>query len=249
MNRSLPALALVLGVVMSFFVPRVRTTTSRSLTLRETVRLPGVLRSAIAWALVMLADFMVLTYIEAYVKAVGLPASVTGLSLFLIGIGGMIGALLVGRLSSRSMFAALVLSPGLVGVGFVVLLLGGGSLALLLVAILIWGIGISATVVVYQQVLLLTGARAPESATSIGVLLAQLGFAAGSSVGGGTIELIGIRALPVVALLFVLGSVLMALGLRSTVQQAERGALSAGRSPAGPVGDPRLCGGEATSSA
>lgn len=66
----------------------------------------------------------------------------------------------------------------------------------------------SATVVVYQQALLLTGHRAPESATSIGVLLAQAGFAAGSTVGGATIALSGVATIPIVAIAFVVGSII-----------------------------------------
>jgi predicted MFS family arabinose efflux permease len=215
------ALALVAGVLMSFSLPRGRSTPSKSLSLLETVRLPGVLRTAVAWSLVMLANFVVLTYIQAYLEAFEVPAYMTSVSLFLVGAGGIIGTLLVGRISGRSTYAALVITPALVGAGFVLLLLGGSNLAIVIAAIAIWGIGIAATVVIYQQVILLTGARAPESATSIGVLLAQAGFAAGASVGGGTIELLGVRAIPLVALAFVLGSIAIALTLRRTVHTAE----------------------------
>lgn len=67
---------------------------------------------------------------------------------------------------------------------------------------------------VYQQALLIAGEKAPETATSFGVVLAQAGFAAGASIGGLTINLVGIAAIPVVAVIFVLGSAAIAISLR-----------------------------------
>jgi predicted MFS family arabinose efflux permease len=76
--------------------------------------------------------------------------------------------------------------------------------------------------VVYQQAILLTGARAPESATSIGVLLAQAGFAAGATVGGLSINAFGIRSIPATALVFVIGSITIAATLRPVITQAQQ---------------------------
>ena len=76
------------------------------------------------------------------------------------------------------------------------------------------------TVVVYQQAILLTGHKAPETATSIGVLLAQAGFAAGATVGGVTITLLGVGDHPLVALAFVVGSIIIATTLRPVINQA-----------------------------
>jgi predicted MFS family arabinose efflux permease len=97
---------------MSFVVPpKTRGGTRKALTLVETARLPGVLRVAIGWSLVMLAHFVVLTHIEADFANLGLPTSITSLTLFLIGVGGIVGTLLIGRISSRSVFAALIAGP------------------------------------------------------------------------------------------------------------------------------------------
>ena len=212
------ALALMAGVAMSFFVPRTRGGGHTPLTLAQTARLPGVLRVAIGWSLVMLAHFVVLTYIEAYFTYLGLPASTTSLTLFLIGIGGIVGTLLIGRISSRSFFAALIAAPSAVAAGFAVLFLGGSQLVVVLIGVGVWGIGIAATVVIYQQAILLTGRKAPETATSIGVLLAQAGFAAGATVGGGTITILGVTAVPLVALAFVIGSLTIATTLRPVIK-------------------------------
>jgi len=117
-------------------------------------------------------------------------------------------------------FAALVAAPSLVAAGFAILFLVGSNLVVVLIAIALWGIGLAATVVIYQQTILLTGRKAPETATSIGVLLAQAGFAAGSTVGGATITFLGVAAIPLVALAFVIGSIIIATSLRRIINQA-----------------------------
>ena len=207
---------------MSFFLPETRGGGRTPLTLAQTARLPGVLRVAIGWSLVMLAHFVVLTYIEAYFTDLGLPPSTTSLTLFLIGIGGIVGTLLIGRISSRSFFSALIsaliAAPSAVAAGFTVLFLGGSQLVVVLIGVALWGIGIAATIVICQQALLQTGRKAPETATSIGVLLAQAGFAAGATVGGGTITVLGVAAVPLVALAFVIGSLIIACTLRTVIK-------------------------------
>ena len=69
------------------------------------------------------------------------------------------GTLLIGHISSRSVSAALVAGPSVVAAGFVILLLGGTHLSVVLTGCALWGIGMAATVVVYQQAILLTGTQ------------------------------------------------------------------------------------------
>ena len=214
------ALALIAGVLMSFTVPAVRERQAKGLSLIQTARLPGVMRVASGWALVMLAHFVVLTYIDAFLEDLGVPKYVTGVALFLMGASGLVGTILIGRVSSRSAYAALLSAPVTVAVGFVVLFFSGGNLAVVLIAVALWGLGVAAAVVVYQQAVLLTGRRAPETATSIGVLLAQAGFAVGATVGGVTLDSFGVATIPLVALAFVVGSIIIATTLRNTMRNA-----------------------------
>lgn len=212
-------LVLVAGLLLSFVIPHIRENTHESLTLNQAARLPGVLRVAIAWALVMLAHFVVLTYIDAYLDHLGAPRYLTSLALVVIGAGGIIGTLLIGQIASRSLFAALVTAPVTVAAGIVVLFAGAGNVIVALTGVALWGVGLAAAVVVYQQAILLTGARAPERATSIGVLLAQAGFAAGATVGGLSINAFGIEALPLIALVFVIASIAIATTLRPVLRR------------------------------
>lgn len=227
------ALVLVAGALMSFTVPRFREAAHDRVPFLQAIRLPGVLRVALAWSLVMLAHFVVLTYIDAYLVDLGAPEYVTSITLFLIGIGGIIGTLFIGQVSKRSVYAAIVVAPITVAAGFVVLFLGGRSLVVVLVGVGLWGIGVAAAVVIYQQAILVTGRRAPETATSVGVLLAQAGFAVGATVGGITIETAGIRAVPLVALAFVVISTVLALTLRPTIHRAEQEERSERTHPSG----------------
>jgi predicted MFS family arabinose efflux permease len=220
-------LTFIAGVLMSFLVPNIRESAHKPLTLIHTARLPGVLRVAIGWSLVMLAHFVVLTYIQAYLKNLGIPTYITSIGLFLIGVGGIVGTLFIGAISRRSVFGALIAAPSVVAAGFAVLYLGGSHLVVVLVGIALWGIGFAATVMIYQQTILLTGRKAPETATSIGVLLAQAGFAAGATVGGGTITVLGVAAIPMVALAFVIGSIIIAITLNHVINQAHRDAAAA----------------------
>ena len=215
-------LVVVAGVLLWFVIPSVREHVEEGLGLVRTARLPGVLRVAIGWSLVMLAHFIALTYLDAYLADLGVPRSVTGVALALTGAGGIIGTLLIGRVTRRTLAPALLLAPSLVVLGFIVLASAGGAVGVILAGTTLWGAGVAATVVAYQQALLLTGARAPETATSIGVLLAQAGFAVGATIGGVTIETIGIRAIPLVAPAFVLVSIVIALTLLPTISRAER---------------------------
>ncbi|MEY9775061.1 hypothetical protein [Arthrobacter sp. MW3 TE3886] len=68
----------------------------------------------------MPAHFVVLTYIDAYLEDLGVPKYVTSVTLFLIGASGLVGTILIGRLSSRSVYAALLAASITVVVGFAV---------------------------------------------------------------------------------------------------------------------------------
>jgi predicted MFS family arabinose efflux permease len=212
---------MIAGILMSFVIPQMRDSHHENLTAIQTARLSGVLKVAIGWALIMLAHFVVLTYIDAYLQQISAPPYATSIALFLIGTGAVIGTLLIGHVSSRSLFAALLTAPALVAAGFAVLILGGSNLVVALIGIGLWGIGTAAAVVVYQQALLMTGARAPETAISIGVVLVQGGFAIGATIGGVTIDLVGTQAIPLVALVFVVAAIILAAPLRPVIRGAQ----------------------------
>ncbi|WP_026554446.1 MFS transporter [Arthrobacter sp. 35W] len=213
-------IALLVGALLALTVPQIRSAADGRMSLLEATRLPGVVRVCIFWALLMLGHFVVLTYIDGYFKQLGIPGFVTSLSLFLLGAGGILGVILIGRISQRSAPAALVVAPSAVVVALGVLATRTNSLLLVLVAMAIWGIGFSGTILVAQQTILLLGRRAPETSMSIGILLAQVGFALGATIGGLVVIYWGITTIPIVAVVFVLGAVAVAISLRRRVNQS-----------------------------
>jgi predicted MFS family arabinose efflux permease len=217
------ALSLVAGVLLWFAVPHIRTQRGHGVPLLQALRIPALLGVCVAWALLMIGHFTVLTYIDAYLKHVGAPEFVTGISLALLGVGGVVGVLAFGQVLKRSVVAGLLAGPVCVLIPFAMFALSGGALAVDLVAIAVWGAGFCGTVVAYQHAILVVGRRAPETATSIGVLLAQSGFAIGANAGGVAVDLLGIAAIPLVAAVFVLGAIALAATLGRTVRTAERG--------------------------
>lgn len=216
------AVAALIAVMFAMTVPHIHTQPENRLSLRKAVRLPGVFRVCVAWSLLMVGHFVVLTYIDAYLGRLGLPAYATGLSLFVLGIGGMIGVTLVGQISQRSYSIALVVAPSAVAVALGVIATGVSSLPAVAALIALWGFGFSGTILISQQTLLLLGRRAPETAMSVGILLAQLGFALGATVGGLVVSYLGLDLIPVVAVVFVLAAVITAVSLRGVVHRAER---------------------------
>lgn len=215
--------ALLVGVLLAFTIPTIRTATEGRVSLLEAARLPGVVRVCLAWALLMLGHFVVLTYIDAYLHELGIPAYVTSISLFVLGIGGILGILLIGRIAKKSESAALIVAPAAVAGALGLLATGVSALPVVLAAIAIWGTGFSGTILIAQQTILLLGRQAPETSMSIGILLAQVGFAVGATIGGLAITSFGITSIPLVAVVFVLGAVALALSLRTTVRQASQG--------------------------
>jgi predicted MFS family arabinose efflux permease len=212
--------ALLVGVLLAFTIPQIRSAAEGRVSLFEAARLPGVVRVCLAWALLMLGHFVVLTYIDAYLHQLGIPAYVTSISLFVLGVGGILGIVLIGKIAKKSESAALVAAPAAVAIALGLLATGVSALPVVLAAIAIWGIGFSGTILIAQQTILLLGRRAPETSMSIGILLAQVGFAVGATIGGLAITYFGITTIPLVAVVFVLGAVALALSLRSTVRRA-----------------------------
>ncbi|MFL4480392.1 MFS transporter [Paeniglutamicibacter sp. ORCA_105] len=236
--------ALLVGVMLCLTVPQIRSAAEGRVSILEAARLPGVVRVCLGWALLMVGHFVVLTYFDAYLKQLGIPAYVTGISLFVLGAGGILGVILIGRIAKRSVPAALVVAPAAVVVALGILATGTGSLPVVLAAVAVWGVGFSGTILISQQTILLLGRRAPETSMSIGILLAQVGFALGATIGGLAVTYLGIATIPLVAVLFVLGAVAVAFSLRSSVlgagREQEHENRTPGESPAAPSQNPAM---------
>ncbi|RFC77529.1 MFS transporter [Streptomyces sp. AcE210] len=214
------AAALVTALLLLRIVPHIHVQEGPHMPLLKAARLPGAMRVIVGWALVMLGHFGVLTYIAPYLERLGVGAGVVSLSLAVLGCAGIVGVMLIGRLGARSLLVGLITAPVLIFVALALLLVAPPTLPVVFVLLVVWGMGFSGTVLLYQQAVLVTGRRAPETVTSISVLVSQLGIALGASAGGVTVSTLGLGTLPVIGLVFVAAALLLLPGLRPALRQA-----------------------------
>lgn len=149
----------------------------------------------VAVALLFAGQFTLFTYLRPFLESVT-KASVSGLSLILLGLGlsGLVGTWLIGRLLPARLYGLLVAAPaGLAIIAIGLIALGGspGVVALLLMG---WGlIGVSAPVAWWTWV----ASSLPEDAEAGGGLMVatvQLAITVGAALGGALVDTQGYRA-------------------------------------------------------
>lgn len=207
------AVALVIAIILAAVVPHMHSENAEHVPLHRAAMLPGAMRVCIAWALVMLGHFAMLTYIAPYLERLGVGDGIVSVSLFVLGAAGIVGVWIGGRVGQHSLIAGLIGSPVLIAVAFIALLVAPSSIPIIVVILVVWGMGFSGTVLLYQQAVLATGRRAPETVTSISVVLSQLGIALGATAGGIGVEVFGVRWLPLIGLIFAAVALLFLPGL------------------------------------
>lgn len=186
--------------------------------LLQAARLPGALRVSVGWALMLLGHFAVFTYIAPYLEDAGLGGAAVSGSLFVLGVAGILGVTLAGRVPRRALLAGLLVSPALIIVAFTVLAIVPLSTPLVVVVLVVWGAGFAAAVLFNQQAVLVAGQRAPETVTSISVLVMQFGIALGATVGGVAVSTWGVAATPVTGLVFVTASAALLVRMRPALR-------------------------------
>lgn len=210
----LAGVSAVLGVLAFFAIPNVRPDTRRPLSLVQAVRLPGVGQIIAGWSAMLLAHFAVLTYIAPFVEHAGL-GGMAGPALAVLGLSGLLGVAMAGRVPRRGLYAGLLVGPILMLTGFLGLTLLPPNLVVAIVLLGIWGIGYAAAAVFNQQVILVVGHEAPDTVTSVSVVVIQLGIAAGAALGGITVDTLGVAWVPLTGAIFAAASAALLIGLRS----------------------------------
>jgi predicted MFS family arabinose efflux permease len=212
----LAGVSALLAMLAFVTIPTVSPDTRRPLSIARAVRLPGVGLIVGGWAVMLLAHFAVLTYIAPFLEHAGLGEMV-GAGLAVLGIAGLAGVALAGRVPRRALFVGLLAAPALIVAG----LLGLGALpvnlAVAVVLLGIWGAGYAAAAVFDQQVVLIVGHEAPDTVTSVSVVAIQLGIALGAALGGLTVEALGVAWVPLTGAIFAAASVALRMGLRGFV--------------------------------
>ncbi|MCP3425237.1 MFS transporter [Rothia sp. AR01] len=215
------AVALVCAVLLAAKIPPMRAESTQQMPLIQALRQPGVLRMGGGWGLLMLAYMSVITFIDPYLAALGAPPLLTSLSLLFFGGAGLVGIWLGGQIATRSRLAALITMPVFMAVALLGLSFGITSIPVVLILLLVWGVGFSGLVMVWQQTLLLVGHRSPEKSMSIGVVLTQLGMAAGAALGGVILDSFGVLATPLVGAIVTAATLLLLIGIKPILTTAE----------------------------
>lgn len=210
----LAGISAILAALVFLTLPDMRAETARPLTVVRALRLPGVPQIVTGWALLMLAHFAVFTYIAPFLADLGVGDSTVGAAIAVLGLSALLGIIVAGRIPPAALYTGMLGAPMLMLIGFLglaVLPLGVVSALVLLWA---WGLGYAAALLFNQQALLLVGRGAPDTVTSVSVVVLQLGIALGAVLGGFTVDALGVAQLPLTGLFFTAGSIVLLIGLR-----------------------------------
>ena len=153
--------------------------------LGTTLRSGVVLAGLLGVLLIFSGHFGGFTYIRPAAEAVsGVDAGGLSVLLLVFGIANVLGTALSGPLADRALRVTVFLFPVLLGIGMLMMLLGGGSLAGLFIAAALWGFGFGGV----PTAVLAWGARTePTRLEQIGgliVTVCNIAIAVGAIVGG-----------------------------------------------------------------
>ena len=183
---TLAVLTLVTAVLAAVLVPDAPGQAAASrLPLLRVVRLPGVaviLAVIVTW---MLAHNTVYAYISAYLRATDLRLSVD-VALVVFGVAALIGIGITGAVLDRTLRPLVLASIGLFVIAGALLVVGSGSLVVVLVAIVLWGLAFGGAAAQLQTAIgIASGPNADVANSMLGVAFNLAIFAAG--VGGAVV--------------------------------------------------------------
>ncbi len=185
--------AVVALIAQAATLPHVLPTGGSSLRALGAVLRSGiVLAGLLATLLVFAGHFSGFTYIRPAAQSLsGIDAGGFAVLLLVFGVANFVGTSLAGPLADRAPRVGLLLFPGLLGAGMLVMLVAGGGVVGLFVAAAVWGLGFGGV----PTTVLSWGARTePTRLEQIGgviVTVCNLAIAAGAAVGGALVDGVG----------------------------------------------------------
>jgi len=195
---TLAVLTLVTVVLAVALVPDAPGQAASSrLSLLNVLRLPGVaviLAVIVAW---MLAHNILYAYISAFLRSAHLPLSVD-VALVVFGVAAVVGIGVTGAVIDRTLRPLVLASIALFVVAGALFVLGSGSLVVVLVGIVLWGLAFGGAAAQLQTAIgIASGPNADVANSMLGVAFNLAIFAAGVS-GAVVLNTMGGSALPVV---------------------------------------------------
>jgi predicted MFS family arabinose efflux permease len=203
-------------VVQAITLPHITPAAGSGLrALGATLRSGVVILGLIALLLIFGGQFTGFTYFRPATEALSdIDASGLAALLLVFGIGNFVGLALSGVVTDRSVRAAVLLFPAIVGIGMLIMLVIGGSVIGLFITAALWGFGFGGV----PTAVLTWGARTePTRLEQIGgliVTVCNIAIATGAVVGGVLVDKVSPTSPLLVGGLAVIAGALVLVSLR-----------------------------------
>ncbi|MFK0002425.1 MFS transporter [Paenarthrobacter sp. NPDC090522] len=169
--------------------------------IRAALKLPGVIAVATAWPLLLLAHFTLFTYVAPFLLASGLPEALTGVSLSVVGVSGLLGIWIAGLTADSHPRRSVIAAVGLLLLAFALLPVLGTSTAGMFALMVLWGVSFGAMRIYNQAAILRAGGEHKDAANGLTVVTIQVGIAVGAGYGALALTLLGAQLVPLAAAL------------------------------------------------
>jgi predicted MFS family arabinose efflux permease len=175
--------------------------THKTPSIRAALKLPGVIAVATAWPLLLLAHFTLFTYVAPFLLASGLPEALTGISLSVVGISGLVGIWIAGLTADSHPRRSVITAVGLLLLAFALLPVLGGTCVGGFALMVAWGVSFGAIGIYNQAAILRAGGEHKDAANGLTVVTIQLGIAVGAGYGALALTTVGAQLVPLAAAL------------------------------------------------
>ena len=176
---------LVLGGLAAVLLPAAPPPAAAAPTpVREVLRRRPVVLIAAVSVLLTLGHYTAFTYVSPVLRAAGVGEQQVSLALFGYGAAGALGLVLAGALADRVPRPALVGAASLVVVTLGVIAAAGTSTALVVTAVVVWGIAFGAQPTLLQTAARRASADAGDFAPGLTNATTNVGIAGGGVLGG-----------------------------------------------------------------
>ena len=173
-----------------------------------------------AVSIFFMGQFALFTYLRPFLETVTrVGVSTLSLMLFIIGVAGLIGTVLIGRFLKENLYRTLIIIPVLMAGTAVALVSFGDSVAVTAILLGIWGLLSTAAPVGWWTWLARTLPQDAEAGGGLMVAIIQLAITGGATVGGVLFDMSGYRAtFQMSAALLFIAAVLAVLAARAGVR-------------------------------
>ena len=176
-------------------------------------------RTRLGWvigsnALVYLGQFTLYTFVSVTLLQAGAAPGLVGPVLLSCGAAGLVGLWFAGRTLDRSPRRTIAVMLAAVIAGVLAVGASHGSLALLLLAAVLWNGAFGGVPSIYQACAVRADATSPELAGAWVNAASNVGIGGGAAIGAGLLPVIGVGGLPWVGAVLIAGGLTVALAAR-----------------------------------